>query len=181
MDALFGERDFHGKLCVTFPRCTGQLPVYYNQLPGWHCDRPTDLGYVDEKPGPLYAFGYGLSYTKFQISDMALSTTELNRPEALEVYATVKNTGDRAGVEVVQVYVNDVASSLSTPYKELAGYARVELEAGESRDVTVEIPFKRLAFIGADLNPVVESGEFEVMVGASSRDEDLQKLRFAVV
>jgi len=181
IDALFGARNFHGKLCVSFPRCTGQLPVYYNQLPGWHCEQPTNLGYVDETPGPLYAFGYGLSYTRFDITDVKLSPEVLRTGETLTVSATVKNVGDRPGVEVVQVYVNDVASTLSTPCKELKGYARVTLEPAEEQTVTVEIPCAKLAFFGADLNPVVEPGAFELMVGSSSRDRDLQRFRFEVI
>ncbi len=172
---LFGDRNPCGKLTISFPHHVGQLPVYYNQIPGWHNSR-----YADMPAGPLFPFGFGLSYTGFEYSDMQLDKTELSEGEELTVSVTVKNTGKRAGTEIVQAYVNDVYSSVTTPVKELKGFARIELKPGQSETVSITIPFKSLSLVNADLQRVVEPGEFEIMVGPSSKDEDLLKTTFTV-
>jgi beta-glucosidase len=170
---LFGDRNPGGKLTISFPHHVGQQPVYYNQIPGWHADR-----YADMPLEPLFAFGYGLSYTRFEISNLKVHDKKLSAGEPLRVEVEVENTGERAGVEVVQLYVNDVYSSATTPVKELKAFQRVELKPGEKQTVRLEVPYERLALVNQELETVVEPGEFEVMVGSSSRDQDLYKGKF---
>jgi beta-glucosidase len=172
---LFGDRNPSGKLTISFPYHVGQQPVYYNQIPGWHTDR-----YADMPPEPLFAFGYGLSYTRFEISNLKIHDKTLAPGEPLRVEVEVQNTGERAGVEVVQLYVNDLYSSATTPVKELKAFRRVELRMGEKQTVRLEVPYERLALVNRDLETVVEPGTFEVMVGSSSRDGDLIQGKFEV-
>jgi len=172
---LFGDRNPSGKLTISFPYHVGQQPVYYNQIPGWHAEH-----YVDMPKEPLFAFGYGLSYTRFVISNLRLLTKELAAGERLRVEVDVENTGEREGTAVVQLYVNDVYSSVTTPVKELKAFQRVGLEPGEKKAVLLEVPYERLALVNQNLETVVEPGEFEVMVGSSSRDQDLLKNKFKV-
>jgi len=172
---LFGDRNPSGKLTISFPHHVGQQPVYYNQIPGWHAEH-----YADMPKDPLFAFGYGLSYTRFAISNLRIRKRELAAGETLRVEVDVENTGKRAGTEVVQLYVNDVYSSVTTPVKELKGFQRVDLKPGEKKTVRIEVPYERLALVNRDLETIVEPGEFEVMVGSSSRDQDLLKSTFAV-
>lgn len=172
---LFGDRNPGGKLTVSFPYHVGQLPVYYNQLPGWHAPN-----YVDMPEEPLWPFGYGLSYTTFQYRKLKLSTKKLRPGENLRVDVTVKNTGERAGSDVVQVYINDLYSSVTTPVKELKAFQRVELQPGEQQTVSLEVGYQQLALVNRELESVVEPGEFEVMVGNSSQNEGLLKARFDV-
>jgi beta-glucosidase len=174
---LFGDRNPSGKLTVSFPHHVGQQPVYYNLIPGWHGEPK----YVDLPQEPLFPFGYGLSYTRFAYSNLRLAADVLAEGEALQVWVDVENVGERAGVEVVQLYVNDLFSSVTTPLKELKSFARVELEPGERRTVQLAVAYEQLALVNADLETLVEPGPFEVMVGGSSRDEDLLKDRFEVV
>jgi beta-glucosidase len=173
---LFGDRNPSGKLTVSVPYHVGQQPVYYNLIPGWH-GAPK---YVDMPQEPLFPFGYGLSYTRFAYSNLRLSAGVLVEGEALEVIVDVENAGDRAGIEVVQLYVNDVFSSVTTPVKELKGFARIELAPGEKKIVQLELAYDQLALVNAELETVVEPGAFEVMVGGSSRDGDLLKAQFIV-
>jgi len=173
---LFGDRNPSGKLTISFPYHVGQQPVYYNQIPGWHGGR-----YVDMPVEPLFAFGYGLGYTCFAISNLKLRQGELAAGETLRVEVDVQNTGEREGVETVQLYVNDAYSSVTTPVKELKAFRRVSLRPGEKKTVQLEVPYERLALVNADLESVVEPGDFEVMVGSSSRDKDLLKTTFTVV
>ncbi|MBN1992548.1 MAG: glycoside hydrolase family 3 C-terminal domain-containing protein [Anaerolineae bacterium] len=173
---LFGDRNPGGKLAISFPYHVGQQPVYYNQIPGWHTHR-----YVDMPPEPLFAFGYGLSYTSFAYANLKLGAKELAPGQNLQVEIEVRNTGRRAGVEIVQLYLNDVYSSVTTPVKELKAFARVDLQPGEKKTILLEVPYQHLALVNQYLETVVEPGEFEVMVGGSSRDQDLLKDTFAVV
>lgn len=173
---LFGDRNPGGKLCISFAHHVGQQPVFYNRIPGWHAQN-----YVDMPAEPLYPFGYGLSYTTYAYSNLALERRELSAGETLRVSVEVQNTGSRAGVEIVQLYINDVRSSVTTPEKELKGFARVELAPGQKKTVSLAVPFEELALVNADLEFVVEPGEFTVMVGGSSRDADLLKDIFTVV
>ncbi|GAB4575684.1 MAG: glycoside hydrolase family 3 N-terminal domain-containing protein [Anaerolineae bacterium] len=173
---LFGDRAPEGRLAVSFARHVGQQPVYYNQMPGWHGDH-----YADLTAEPLFPFGYGLSYTTFAYSDLAVLTPSLQAGEPLRVRVRVTNTGQRAGVEVVQLYVNDRVSSVTTPVKELKAFARVALAAGESQTVELQVPYADLALVNAALETVVEPGAFDVMVGPSSRDADLLRDTFTVV
>ena len=134
---LFGDRNPVGKLTISFPYHVGQQPVYYNQIPGWHAER-----YVDMPKEPLFVFGYGLSYTTFEYANLQLSTTTLQAGETLKVSVDVRNTGQRAGTEIVQLYINDVYSSVTTPIKELKAFQRVELQAGEDQTVQLEVPYQ---------------------------------------
>jgi len=172
---LFGDRNPSGKLTISFAHHVGQQPVYYNLVPGWHAKK-----YVDMPVEPLYPFGYGLSYTTYAYRNLALQSNMLTAGETLKVSVEVQNTGNRAGVEIVQLYLNDVYTSVTTPQKELKAFARVELAPSETKTVSLEVPFEQLALVNADLDMVVEPGEFEVMVGPSSRNEDLLKATFVV-
>jgi len=172
---LFGDRNPSGKLTISFPHHVGQQPVYYGQIPGWHAQ-----SYVDMPAKPLFAFGYGLSYTRFEISNLRIHDKELAAGEALHAEVDVENAGERAGTEVVQLYVNDVYSSVTTPVKELKAFQRVDLKPREKKTVRLEVPYEQLALVNQDLETIVESGEFEVMVGNSSQDRDLLKDKFEV-
>ncbi len=176
-EILFGDRNPSAKLTVSFPYHVGQQPVYYNLIPGWHGEQK----HVDMPPEPLFPFGYGLSYTRFSYSNLQLSSRTLTEGETLHLAVDVENVGDRAGVEIVQLYVNDLFSSVTTPLKELQGFARVDLAPGETKRIQLSLAYEQLALVNAELQTVVEPGTFEVMVGGSSRDEDLLKDRFEVV
>jgi len=173
---LFGDRNPSGKLTISFPRHVGQQPVYYNHIPGWHGG-----SYVDLPDGPLFAFGFGLSYTTYEYANLRIDQTELRIDEVLRATVDVTNTGRRSGVETVQLYVNDVYSSVTTPGKELKAFQRVTLEPGETKTVAFELPCARLSLINRKLQRVVEPGEFELMVGSSSRDEDLLRASFRIL
>jgi len=175
-EVLFGDHCPAGKLTVSFPRSLGSQPVHYQQVPGWHGSRH---GHYDAQP--LYPFGFGLSYTSFAYSDLALSGAQVRRGERVGVAVTVTNRGHRAGVEIVQLYVGDRYSTLSTPARRLRRFVRVELAPGESRRIELALDEEDLAYVGRDGRPVVEAGEFDVWVGGSSRDEDLLAASFVLV
>lgn len=164
-EVIFGKNNPCGRLPISFPYTTGQVPVYYNQFPGWHEGR-----YVDCPENPLFAFGEGLSYTRYEYSDLAFDV------QTKTVTVNVTNTGDVAGTEVVQVYVEDVVSSVMTAVKNLAGFDRVELEPGESKTVKIVLDEEAFMITRPDETRVVEPGEFVVMAGHSSKDEDLLKV-----
>ncbi len=170
---LFGDSAPSGRLSISFAKHLGQLPVHYQRIPGWHGSKH---GHYDDEP--LYTFGYGLTYTTFEYSDLRLEQTRVPRGRDVRAEVTVRNSGQVAGVEVVQVYVNDVYTSLSTPSKTLRGFERVSLAPGESRRVTFTLSAEALSFVGRDGTLVLEPGEFELMVGSSSRDQDLKRVRF---
>ena len=174
-EILYGEVNPSAKMSMTLPRGSGQGPIYYNYKPSRYFHKS-----LDQNPYPVYHFGYGLSYTTYEYSDLQLSKNEIAANENLEVSVTVKNTGERDGVEIAQLYIRDCYSSVTRPVKELKGFERVELKAGESKTVTFTITPKHLQFYDIDMKRVVEPGEFEVMVGASSRNEDLITTKFAV-
>jgi beta-glucosidase len=174
-DVLFGDYNPGGKLPVSFPKHVGQLPVYYNYKPSkayWinHDNSEYAELYVNDKIKPLYEFGYGLSYTTFEYANLQITPKETG--PAGEVYITVdvKNTGKRDGNEVVQLYIDDVISSMSTPVKELKGFEKLSLGAGETKTVKFRLTSGQLSFLDRNLEPVVEPGIFEVMVGSSSED-----------
>ena len=168
-EILFGDYNPSARLAITVPRHVGQLPVYYNYKPS-KAFAVKRTGYVDLVPTPLYEFGFGLSYTRFEYSNLSI-VPEKAPPEAgITVSADVRNAGGRAGEEVVQLYINDRISSLVTAVKELRGFEKVSLQPGEKKTVTFTLTPYDLSFIGANLERVVEPGGFDVMVGASSED-----------
>jgi beta-xylosidase len=173
-DVLFGDFNPGGKLPISFPRSAGHLPVFYNYKPSGR------RGYLFDDVSPLYAFGYGLSYTTFEIKDLRLAKKSIRRNGATRVMAEVTNTGKRAGTEVVQMYIRDLVSSVTRPVKELKGFVKVSLKPGETKTVTFDITPDSLAFYDVNMKFVVEPGDFEIMVGNSSRDSDLQKVTLKV-
>ncbi|KHT20257.1 beta-glucosidase BglX [Pectobacterium aroidearum] len=173
-DVLFGDYNPSGKLPMSFPRSVGQIPIYYNHLPSGRPYTPENPGkytshYYDEANGPLYPFGYGLSYTTFSVSDVRLSSQTMKRNGTIDASVTVKNTGSRAGETVVQLYVHDVVASISRPVKELRGFEKVMLQPGESRTVTFTLDQDALKFYNARMQQVVEPGKFDVMIGLDSQ------------
>jgi beta-glucosidase len=159
-DVLFGDYNPGGKLPITMPRTVGQLPLFYNYKP---TGRAYD--YVDGEFAPLYPFGYGLSYTRFSYSDLTVTPGTIRPGGRVQVAVTVENVGDRAGDEVVQLYLRDVVSSVATPLQQLKGFARVTLRPGERRTVEFTLGPQELALLDRHLEPVVEPGTFEVTVG----------------
>ena len=173
--ALFGDVNPGGKLPITIPRSAGHIPAYYSHKPS------ARRGYLFESVDPLFAFGYGLSYTTFSLTNLRLDRHQVAVGETARVAVDVTNTGTRAGDEVVQLYIRDVFSSVTRPVKELKGFRRVTLAPGASTTVTFDIPPDALAFHDIDMVFRVEPGEFRLMVGTSSRDEDLQAVTLQVV
>lgn len=171
VDTLFGDSNPGGKLPVTFPRSVGQIPIYYNQK---RTGRPFDASqkytskYLDVPNTPLFPFGYGLSYTRFGISDLRLSKTNIAPVESVTVSVELENLGARSGDEVVQVYVQDVAASVTRPVRELKGFRRLNLRSGEKRRVEFVLSPKELGFYNRDMKFTVEPGEFRIYVGNSS-------------
>ena len=181
-DVLFGDVNPSGKLTATFPQNVGQIPLFYNHK---NTGRPLQEGrwfekfrsnYLDVSNEPLYPFGYGLSYTTFAYSDIHLSSTEMSADGELTATVTVTNTGSRDGAEVVQLYIRDLVGSVTRPVKELKGFEKIFLEAGESRKVSFSITPELLKFYNYDLQFVCEPGDFDVMIGGNSRD--VKKARF---
>jgi beta-xylosidase len=171
---LFGDFNPGGKLPITIPRSAGHLPAFYNHKPS------ARRGYLFDDVSPLYPFGFGLSYTSFSIDNVRLEDEKISRKGSTRILADVTNTGKSAGTEVVQMYIRDLVSSVTRPIKELKGFKKVSLRPGESQTVAIDITPESLAFYDVDMEYVVEPGEFEIMLGNSSRDEDLQKLTLRV-
>ena len=176
-EIIYGKVNPSAKLAMTIPRSAGQISTWYNHKRSafFHPAVCTDNK-------PLYPFGYGLSYTSFRYSNLKLSKQIIPNDGKTQIIAsvTIENTGQRDGVEICQLYINDLVSSVSRPVKELKDFLRVELKAGEKRTVEFTITPDKLAFYDLNMNPIVEAGEFEVMIGGSSRDEDLQKATFTI-
>ena len=175
-DVLFGDVNPSGKLTMTFPKNVGQIPLFYNHK---NTGRPLQEGkwfekfrssYLDVDNEPLYPFGYGLSYTTFQYSDIALSASAMGQDGSITAAVTVTNTGKRDGAEVVQLYIRDLVGSITRPVKELKGFEKIFLKAGESKTVTFKITPKLLRFYDYDLKQVAEPGDFDVMIGGDSRN-----------
>lgn len=164
-DVLFGYYNPGGKIPITIPRHSGQIPAYYN-----HSASKIGWDYIDMPSSPLYEFGFGLSYTTFEYSNLKITPNEINNGGKVEVTVEVKNTGKLKGDEVVQLYINDVIASTSKPVKELKGYERVSLEPGETKTVKLVLTPEDLSLFDRDMNFVVETGTFEVMIGSSSED-----------
>jgi beta-glucosidase len=169
-DVLFGDYNPSGKLPVSFPRNVGQLPVYYNHKP------TARRGYLYASKEPLFPFGYGLSYTTFEYSNLKVSPAQVGPGGRAQVTVTVTNTGRRAGEEVVQLYIRDLVSSVTRPVKELKDFRRVALAPGESKTVAFTITPDKLAFYNLNMERVVEPGWFDVMVGGSSVKYQTAKL-----
>ena len=172
-DVLFGDVNPGGRLPVSFPRATGQVPINYNHK---NTGRPADLEkkwsskYIDLPLGPLYPFGHGLSYTQFEYRDLTVSPAQARAGETVSVQFAITNTGQRAGDEVVQLYVHDPVATVTRPVKELKAFARVSLAPGVTRRVTIALPVDALGLYDRAMHYVVEPGQIEVMVGASSAD-----------
>jgi beta-glucosidase len=169
-EALFGDFNPSGRLPISIPRSAGHLPAYYNYKPS------ARRGYLFDDVTPLYPFGFGLSYTTFAIKNLRLAKKSIGLNGSTKVLADITNTGRREGTETVQMYIRDVISSVTRPVKELKGFKKVSLKPGETKTVEIEITPDLLKFWNIDMKYVVEPGEFEIMVGTSSRDADLQKV-----
>jgi beta-glucosidase len=180
-DILFGDVNPGGKLPVTFPRVVGQVPIYYNHM---NTGRPPEANnrytskYLDVPWTPQFPFGYGLSYTQFRISNLQLSAPAIKPDGTIRVSVEVENIGKRTGDEVVQLYIRDVAASVTRPVKELKGFKRITLQPGEKQRVEFTLGPEQLGFYNREVKFVVEPGEFKVMVGSSS--EDVIEMRFTV-
>ncbi len=163
-NVLFGKTNPSGKLTITFPQNVGQLPCYYNKKPSMFRD------YVLADNEPLFPFGYGLSYTKFEYKNLKISPLEIPANGTAEVSVDITNTGKKAGDEIVQLYIHDKISSVTRPIKELKDFVRISLEPGETKTVTFQIAPDKLEFYNVDMKRIVEPGDFEIMVGRSSVD-----------
>lgn len=176
-DVVFGDKNPCGKLTTSFPQHVGQIPLYYNHF---NTGRPVADGadrffsyqsnYLDVRNDPLYPFGYGLSYTTYQYGELKLDSKTMSPHGQITVTIPVTNTGNRDGIEVVQLYIRDVVGSIARPVKELKGFQRLSIKAGETATATFTIDASKLKFYNYDLKEVVEPGEFDVMVGPNSRD-----------
>lgn len=181
-DVVFGKVAPSGKLTTSFPQCVGQEPLHYNAFNTGRPILPEDEGfvkfksnYLDVRNDALFPFGYGLSYTTFDYSDLTLSAAEMSVNGAIEASVTITNTGNYDADEVVQMYIRDMVGSVVRPVKELKGFQRISLKKGESKKVTFTIDAELLKFYNAKLDFVCEPGEFEVMVGPNSRDVKVKK------
>ena len=178
-EIILGETEPSGRLPITFPRHAGQLPVYYNQIRGQHGNR-----YADLTQNPAFAFGEGLSYTTFEYGDPTITNVPESgifaETDTVHAEITLTNTGDRKGTEVVQLYIGDIVTSYSWTDRELKAFQRVELEPGESKTVAFDIPVSDCTIVDSEANRIVEPGEFEVLIGHSSRREHLKRTTFTV-
>lgn len=178
-EIILGITEPSGRLPITFPRHAGQLPVYYNQIRGQHGNR-----YADLTQDPAFAFGEGLSYTTFKYGEPAITNVPdsgaFTESDTVHAEITLTNTGERKGIEVVQAYIGDIVTSYSWTDRELKSFKRVELEPGESKTVAFDIPVADCTIVDPDANRIVEPGEFELLVGHSSRREDLKRTVFTV-
>ena len=183
-ELIFGDIEPQGRLTISFPRSSGQNPVHYLQYPGWHTSldpRKEGSGkYIDADEGPRYPFGYGLSYTSFKIDTCSIADPVLKEHEPVTISCRVMNTGARMGYEVIQVYVRDLFGSMTRPDRHLCAFRKILLQPGEERMLSFTIPCTELALLTRDLRRVVEAGEFEALIGTSSRTRDLQAIPFRV-
>lgn len=181
-DVLFGDYNPSGKLPVTFPRYVGQIPIYYNHKNTGRPYNPNDhytSYYQDLENTPLYPFGYGLSYTTFNYSNLSLNKNKIKKNESLKVSVNVKNSGSIDGEEVVQLYIRDLVGSVTRPVKELKDFSKIFLKAGETKKVEFAITPEKLKFYNINMKFVVEPGDFKVFVGTNS--EDVKEASFSVV
>jgi beta-glucosidase len=173
-DVLFGDFNPGGKLPISFPRSAGHVPVFYNYKPS------ARRGYLFDDVSPLFPFGFGLSYTTFAFKNPRLKKKKIRAKDSTQVEIDVTNTGSRAGTETVQLYIRDLVSSVTRPIKELKGFQKIELRPGETKTAALDITPESLAFYDVHMKYVVEPGDFEIMVGNSSCDADLQKVILTV-
>ncbi len=173
-DVLFGDYNPGGKLPISFPRSVGHIPVYYNHKPS------ARRGYFNDEITPLFPFGYGLSYTSFELGDLRLEKTKIALDESIKVMIDVKNIGKMKGDEVIQMYIRDDLSSVTRPVKELKGFQRVRLKPREQKTVYFEITPEKLSFYDINMEYVVEPGDFTIFIGTSSKDEDAKKITLTV-
>jgi beta-glucosidase len=175
-DVLFGDVNPSGKLSTTFPQNVGQVPIYYNHK---NTGRPLDEGkwfqkfrsnYLDVSNDPVYPFGYGLSYTNFSYSDVKLSSSSMKATQSITASVNVTNTGSKDGKETVELYIRDVVGSITRPVKELKGFQKIDLKAGETKNVSFTISVNDLKFYNGDLKYITEPGDFKVFIGGNSRD-----------
>ncbi len=167
-EVLFGSVNPSGKLTISFPVHVGQQPVFYSQVRGQHGNR-----YADLTQEPLFPFGHGLSFTQYRYSNLRTGAAVLERGQPVLVSVDVENIGARAGDEIVQVYVSDVVTSVTWVNKALKGFARVHLEPGEKKTVQIELAWQAFQIVDVEGRSVVEAGEFVILAGPSSRDQDL--------
>lgn len=164
-ELIAGKFNPSGKLSISFPRYGAQTPCYYNQYDGWHGGQ-----YVDLQKGNVYDFGDGLSYSEFVYSNLKLSKKTASKDDIIEISVDVTNRGSMDGKETVMLFVNDVVSTILTPTMELKGFEKVFIKAGDTKTVTLKLDIKDLAIVTPDLKYVVESGEFEIMVGRNTKE-----------
>jgi beta-glucosidase len=163
-DVLLGNTNPSGKLPMSFPRSVGQIPIYYNHKP------TSRHNYVDELSTPLFPFGYGLSYTRFEYAALQVAPSKIPVGGTAEISVRVKNVGALEGTEIVELYLRDVIGSVTTPDMALKGFGRVSLKPGESQTLHFKVGTEQLALWNREMKHVVEPGEFTVMVGGSSND-----------
>jgi beta-glucosidase len=178
-DILLGKKNPSAKLTASWPRCEGQIPVYYACK---HTGRPVESkgtiqfnqahrsAYLDETNAPLFPFGYGLSYTQFTYSNLEISTLQIEQDGSLKVSVAIENTGHCTGKEIVQLYVQDCCGVVTRPVKELKGFQKIELLPGEKRKVCFELPVTDLAFLDVELHSVIEPGELKVWISPNSSE-----------
>lgn len=174
-EIIFGKYNPDGKLPMSIPKSTGQIPTYYNRKPSnyFHV-------YIETQSSALYDFGFGMSYTSFNIGDVKLSKSTIAKTEKVKVSCSVTNNGNMDGAEVVQVYVRDEVSSVTRPIKELKAFQKVFVKKGETKTVELELVPKDFEFLDLNMKPVVEAGDFTIMMGNSSNDKDLQKVKLVI-
>jgi len=174
-DVLFGNYNPSGRLAITIPRHVGQLPAYYNYKPSKaYWIRGEKRGYVDMPATPLYPFGHGLSYTHYEYSDLRIEPAEIHTGGSVRVTVRVRNAGDRAGTETVQLYVHQTTAPVSLPVEQLRGFERVDLNPGEAKTVSLMLGPEDLQLLDRDMHWRVVPGEFEIMAGRSSQDLPLR-------
>lgn len=174
VSALFGAHNPSGRLCISWPRHVGQLPVFYNQIPGWHTNQ-----YIDMTADPQWAFGYGLSYAHFSMELLEMDKNELRKGEEITLSVGVVNTSGRDGKETIQVYLRQACATVTLPLKRLIAFQKIEVLAGEKKKLSFKIPYNALSIINSNLQEVVETGVYTLMIGPNS--QDLRALSFTVL
>jgi len=176
-DVLFGDINPSGKLTMTFPRNVGQIPIFYNSK---NTGRPINpekpfekykSNYLDAPNSPLYPFGYGLSYTTFSYSDIKINKTEFQKDDQIIATVEIKNTGERDGEEIVQLYIRDLVGNVTRSVKELKGFKKILVKKGETVTVTFNISTSELSYYHEDMSFTLDSGDFELFVGPNSSEE----------